>query len=62
MAWKVPKQQHGKGETKGEAKLLDTFLRNEKSVSREGQSTEPAELKRYLTDLFRSVKSKDGDD
>ena len=48
--------------TKRNVKLLETFLRNEKSDEREVQNIEPAELNKHLADFIRTVKSKDGED
>ena len=51
-----------KDKTKRDVKLLETFLRNEKSDEREVQNIEPLELNKYLVDFIRSVRRKDWED
>ena len=43
-------------------KLLETFLRNEKSDKREVQNIEPTELNKHFADFIRSVRRKDGEE
>ena len=51
-----------KGKTRCDVKLLETFLRNEKSAPRDAQNTKPAELNKHLANFIRSVRRKDGED
>ena len=51
-----------KEKTKGDVKLLETFLKNEKNDEREVQDIEPAELNKHLAEFIRSVRRKDGED
>ena len=48
-----------KEKAKRDVKLLETFLRNEKSNEREVQNIEPLELNKHLVDFIRPVRRKD---
>ena len=54
--------ENTKEKTKRDVKLLETFLRNEKSVEREVQNIEAAKLNKHLSDFIRSVRRKDRED
>ena len=56
-----PENKNTKEKTKRDVKLLETFLRNEKSNEREVQNTEPIELNKHLAG-FLSVRLKDEED
>ena len=50
------KNKNMKEERKRDVKLLETFLRNEKSDGQEVQNIEPAELNKHLGLFIRSVR------
>ena len=49
-------KKNTKEKTKRDVKLLETFLRNEKSDEREVQNIDAAELNKHLTDFIRSLR------
>ena len=56
------KNKNTKEKRKRGVKLLETFLRKEKSDEREVQNIGPAVLNKDLEDFTRSVRRKDGED
>ena len=54
--------KNAKEKTKRDVKLLENFLRNEKSDERKVHTIEPAEINKFLTEFIRSVICKDGED
>ena len=56
------KNKNMKDKMKWNMKLLETFLRNEKSNEQGVQNIEPPELNKYPPDLILSVRRKDGED
>ena len=48
-----------KEKTRRDVKLLEKFLRNEKSDEREVQSIEPAKVNKHLVDVLWDVKTEE---